>query len=182
MRLKAFTPTLLAQLEAYVAYDATEAEHLARTLQFLRTQPNPFARATAEGHMTASAVLIDDSGQQVALILHEKLGRWFQPGGHCEPEDYTLPLAALRELSEETGIPQASITLLQETPFDIDVHLIPARGDELAHWHYDVRYLFQTQAILLPESPQCQWRAITTVRADSDPSRWRFAVKLLALR
>ena len=32
---------------------------------------------------------------------------------------------------------------LEETIFDLDVHLIPARGGEPAHYHYDVRFLVQ---------------------------------------
>jgi len=41
--------------------------------------------------------------RSVLLHLHQKLGRWLPPGGHCEPNE--LPDdAALREVYEETGI------------------------------------------------------------------------------
>ena len=39
------------------------------------------------------------------LTLHRKVGRWLQLGGHCEPADTTLAGAALREATEESGLP-----------------------------------------------------------------------------
>ena len=48
---------------------------------------------------------------------------------------------ALREAREESGL---EVRSLDEAIFDLDVHLIPARGCEPAHYHYDVRFLVQT--------------------------------------
>jgi ADP-ribose pyrophosphatase YjhB (NUDIX family) len=55
-----------------------------------------------DGHVTCGAVMIDNT-RRLLLIQHKALGRWL-PGGHLEPEDNSLNLAALRELEEETGI------------------------------------------------------------------------------
>ncbi|MDZ7684252.1 MAG: hypothetical protein U5O39_03990 [Gammaproteobacteria bacterium] len=48
---------------------------------------------------------------------------------------------ALREATEESGID--TIEPVSPEIFDIDIHEIPARGDEPAHLHYDCRFLMR---------------------------------------
>jgi 8-oxo-dGTP pyrophosphatase MutT (NUDIX family) len=48
--------------------------------------------------------VVSDSGDEVLLTLHPRLGRWVQLGGHCEPEDTDIVAAAMREATEESGI------------------------------------------------------------------------------
>ena len=48
---------------------------------------------------------------------------------------------ALREAREETGIEGLTLHPTAPRPLDVDVHPIPARGDEPAHRHLDLRYL-----------------------------------------
>ena len=48
--------------------------------------------------------------------------------------------AAQRELAEECGI--ANAIPLSENLFDLDIHLIPAKGDMPEHAHYDLRFAF----------------------------------------
>ena len=43
---------------------------------------------------------------------------------------------------EESGL---SIVPIQEEILDLDVHAIPARGPDPAHYHYDVRFLLQSR-------------------------------------
>jgi 8-oxo-dGTP pyrophosphatase MutT (NUDIX family) len=101
-------------------------------------------RTAFTGHVTCSAVLVDERWR-VLHIHHNVLGIWLRPGGHLEPTDVSLTGAALRELTEETGIPEELVRLRDGTvPIDIDAHIIPAnpgRG-EPAHPHFDVSYIF----------------------------------------
>ena len=85
-------------LTPYKPFDLAEAQHLARTLEFLRATDAPFFRDTLAGHITASAILTDPAQSNLLLIWHEKLRRWLQPGGHCEQDDVSLSAAARREL------------------------------------------------------------------------------------
>ncbi len=180
--LTAYLPRFIEQITTYHPSDATEIHHQERMLAFLQTQSAPFARTTQAGHITASAVLVDENLAHVGLIWHAKLGRWFQAGGHCEPHiDSTVAEAALRELLEETLLPPDAAQLLQSSPFDLDVHLISARPDEPDHWHYDTRYLFQAPYAALPQTTVCLWKPLAEVLADSDESRARFARKIAGL-
>lgn len=94
-------------------------------------------RTTAPGHLTGSALVVDPSGPRVLLLLHAKLGRWLQPGGHADG-DHDLAAVALREASEETGIAGLEVVV---PAVDVDIHRVD-HGDELGeHLHLDVRYL-----------------------------------------
>jgi 8-oxo-dGTP pyrophosphatase MutT (NUDIX family) len=77
----------------------------------------------------------------VLLVHHRKLGRWLQPGGHAEAGETAGETVALREAREETGVADLRLHPRAPRPLDVDVHQIPARPDELAHEHLDLRYL-----------------------------------------
>jgi 8-oxo-dGTP pyrophosphatase MutT (NUDIX family) len=51
-------------------------------------------------HITASAIVVSDAGDKVALHMHKRLNMWLQPGGHIEAGE-TAAQGALREAEEE---------------------------------------------------------------------------------
>ena len=117
-----------------------------RTLDLLADGPVAMTRAHRTGHVTASALVADDTGR-VLLCLHGRLGLWMQLGGHCEPGDETLAAAASREAAEESGIPGL---ILDPVPIDIDVHEVRCGARDGApaepSVHYDVRFLLRAPA------------------------------------
>ena len=68
------------------------------------------SRGSRIGHLTASALVMDEHRTRVLLTLHPKVGRWLQLGGHVEPGDASLREAARRETIEEGGIADVTIS------------------------------------------------------------------------
>ncbi|GIE90559.1 NUDIX hydrolase [Actinoplanes regularis] len=143
--------------------DAAEVNRK-RTLGLLAEGPDAMTRAHRAGHVTASALIVDDAGR-VLLCLHGRLGLWMQLGGHCEAGDETLAAAALREATEESGIDGL---LLDPEPIDIDVHEVRCGAADgvpaTPSVHYDVRFLFRAPAgaveRISAESSELAWFAV----------------------
>jgi len=133
--------SLRARLLRHAPGDAKEAHDLAEILAFVDRHPEPFDRGIVEGHLTGSAVVVSAAGDRTLLLHHRKLGRWLQPGGHAEAGEREGEIVALREAREETGIEGLALHPAAPRPLDVDVHPIPARADEPAHRHLDLRYL-----------------------------------------
>jgi 8-oxo-dGTP pyrophosphatase MutT (NUDIX family) len=60
-----------------------------------------------------------------------------------DAEDSDVLASARREVLEEVGL--SELELASPGLFDVDVHEIPARKDQPAHEHFDVRFLFTTR-------------------------------------
>jgi 8-oxo-dGTP pyrophosphatase MutT (NUDIX family) len=153
----------------YLDRQPDEAAHLQPLLHSIDIGADVTSRKEFNGgHVTCGAVVIDHD-RQLLLIRHKTLDAWLLPGGHVEPDDSRLMLAALRELEEETGISwhgTVSPPGHDVTPVDIDLHMIPANPakDEPAHWHADFRYAFwvkePTIRLQLEEVDGYAWRSL----------------------
>jgi 8-oxo-dGTP pyrophosphatase MutT (NUDIX family) len=108
----------------------------AEVLEFVDRHADAALRSCPPGHLTGSALVVDAAGTRSLLMLHRKLGRWFQPGGHADG-DTNLAAVALREASEETGIVGLRVAV---PAIDLDVHLVTPPGED-PHLHLDLRFL-----------------------------------------
>lgn len=183
MRVEQQKQFALDFLKTYQPADEIEKTHVQQVIQFIQSQENPFHPQLPAGHITVSSILLDQSRTHILFHYHQKLDRWLQFGGHVEPElDFNTLQAAIRELMEETGLSVTAFSVFGEgDPLDVDVHMIPARGDFPAHPHHDLRYLFQ---LILPakfDEKSFRWVAIQELLAWEDPSIQRFAQKVFAL-
>jgi len=151
-------------------------------LEFLESASQVFERSHRSGHFTGSAWLVSADGERVLLTHHRKLGRWLQLGGHADG-DRDLARVALREAEEESGLRDL---VVEPRIFDLDRHLIPARGDEPAHWHYDVRYVVRATGSesfeVSEESLELAWRPVASIADDvqADESLRRMARRWLS--
>lgn len=174
-------------LDSFEPFDATEAEHARRMRELLdgSQPPGPFARDHyLPGHFTASAFVLSPDEQDLLLVLHGKLGRWLQPGGHFEPQDADPLAAARREVQEETGL--GDVRLASNGLFDVDVHVIPPRATEPRHEHFDLRFLFvasSREAKAGSDARDTRWVPVVEVaRVETDDSVLRAVKRLLRRR
>jgi 8-oxo-dGTP pyrophosphatase MutT (NUDIX family) len=131
---------LVQLLQQHVTFDEREEADRCAMLRLAHELAEPLSRDEPEAHFTASAFVVDEAGERTCLVDHVKLARLLQPGGHVEPSDISLEAAALREAHEETAL-EVELHPTAPRPFDLDIHEIPARPGEAAHFHLDVRYL-----------------------------------------
>ena len=94
-----------------------------------------------------------------------------------------LQEAIWREALEESGLPELQV---ERRIFDLDAHIIPARGDEPEHIHWDVRYVVYCRGseafVVSQESLALAWVPLHQVLDSPDPSLRRMAQRWLARR
>jgi 8-oxo-dGTP pyrophosphatase MutT (NUDIX family) len=178
---------IAALLDAHIPADAKEEADMQLIAKMLLTTANLMDQSHQAGHITASALVLDAHTGRFLLHYHKKLNRWLQFGGHIEPHETDPAQAALREAIEESGL--TDLRFLAAQPLDIDIHPIPARGDQPTHLHLDFRYGLVTEtpeAVIAAgdESAQFQWFAEHEVGNEQlalDPALRRLIKKALAL-
>ena len=174
--------TELAVARAHVEAAGPDIDEALRkqVLAFVDDHPDALHRSCLEGHLTGSAMVVDPITGRFLFLLHAKVGRWLQPGGHADG-DASLPGVALREATEETGIDGLRVAV---PAIDIDVHLFEAPG-EMSHLHLDTRYLVVAPpgavATANHESRGLRWAGIDDLDdLDLDPGTHRLAHRALA--
>ena len=158
----------IALLSDWQAPDRAQDSLRNAVLAFLDAREDACLRECVPGHITASALVLDDTGGQVLLTLHPRLGRWVQLGGHCEDSDADIVAAALREATEESGVDGLRIT---PDLAAINVHAltcslgVPTR-------HIDLQFVAQApsaaQIAISDESVDLQWWPIDALPPGTD--------------
>jgi 8-oxo-dGTP pyrophosphatase MutT (NUDIX family) len=151
---------LLDELRRYQPADAIEEGHHRSLMSHLVHAKSPLGRSRYRpGHVTAGLFIVDPRSQRLLLHHHRRLDRWLPMGGHLEGSESPAE-AALREGREESGL--RDLQLVSGDIFDVDKHVIPATEDEPEHFHFDVRYVAQTNrpeaiAVDAGESKELAW-------------------------
>ncbi|TDO35719.1 8-oxo-dGTP pyrophosphatase MutT (NUDIX family) [Kribbella sp. VKM Ac-2527] len=137
--------------------DAEQAGLRDHYVRHLAQYEDGLARSCRPEHVTASALVVDLSGSKVLLTLHRTVGRWLQLGGHCEPRDTTLAGAALREATEESGLPGL---MIDPAPLQLSRHELLVGGCK-GGYHLDVQFLVTategTEYLVSEESHDLGW-------------------------
>ena len=171
-------------LQDYCLRHPDEAAVVDQFRSLITNQPECFERGNFEpGHVTGSAWLVDGSGEHVLLTHHRKLDAWLQLGGHSEGDPDTAAVAR-REAEEESGL---AVELISRDILDIDVHEIPARKSDPAHFHFDVRFAFVSRSgrdyVVSDESHDLAWVPVERLRQfTTETSILRMAKKWTELR
>ena len=168
--------------------DRDRAETIRR---FVEAHADCFERSCRDGHVTGSAWIASPDGEQALLVRHRKLGAWLQPGGHADGDPDPAAVAC-REAAEESGLESLRLVdwwrdgSTSPQPFDVDVHRIPARGDEPEHLHLDIRFLLVADPAEPPrashESDEARWVPRGQIGAlNPEPSLLRMAERAASL-
>ncbi|MDK7741804.1 NUDIX hydrolase [Helcobacillus massiliensis] len=109
-------------------------------LQLARSGTQAHRKSSGPLHFTASAIVIDASGEHIALHLHRKVGAWLQFGGHIDDGETSFEQAARREAAEESGL--RDLQVVGDGPAMLHAH---ALNQNFAHCreHWDVQYLLR---------------------------------------
>ncbi|MDR2099051.1 MAG: NUDIX hydrolase [Rickettsiales bacterium] len=135
----------MEELKNYEPYDEEEE----RTKRFLmdfydRHAGDIFTRENPEGHMTASAWVVNPARDKTLMAYHNIYGSFAWLGGHADG-DTDLRRVAKRELMEETGLKNPRY--LTDDIFSLDMGTVKEhvrRGKIVPpHYHIDFCYLFE---------------------------------------
>ena len=168
-------------LTAWAAPNERQLALRERYVAHLEQHPDGLSRDCHPDHLTASCLVLSADRSHALLTLHAKAREWFQFGGHCESDDQTLAGAALREATEESGIPGL---ILDPTPLRLDEHLVPFCGERGGVHHLDVWFLAiappGVKAVVSDESIDVRWWPIDAL--PGAPGTWTETLTLLATR
>jgi 8-oxo-dGTP pyrophosphatase MutT (NUDIX family) len=175
----------LDALRRYQPVDETEDRHHRALMSHLVHTKAPLSRSKYRpGHVTAGLFIVDLESNRLLLHHHRRLDRWLPMGGHLESGESPAE-AALREGGEESGL--QDLQLVSEDILDVDKHVIPATEDEPEHFHFDVRYVAQTQrpdaiAMDAAESKELAWVDFDRALELMDDESSRRAIKKIRER
>lgn len=161
-------PSAVALLRDWAAPDPAQDALRHAVLAFTLARPDACRRACVPGHITASALVVSDSGAEVLLTLHPRLGRWVQLGGHCEDDDPGIVAAALREATEESGMADLRID-----PELAAIHVHPVTCSlGVPTRHLDLQFVAHAPAGAVPaiseESLDLRWWPVDGLPEDLD--------------
>ena len=132
-----------------------------------------------DGYRPNVGIIICNWKNEVFWGKRVKEHSWQFPQGGIKAGE-TPERAMFRELHEEVGLD--GLPLGAEGAFDLDVHAIPAHGDEPAHLHFDVRFLFRARSLALrvgDEVRAARWFPLASIASvETDESVMRAVRKL----
>ncbi len=177
---------LLGLLKRHKTQFIEEAGYVSRATAFVEGHADCFYRQLWPAHVTGSTWVISPDRSRVIMLHHRKHDQWFQPGGHADG-DADILRVALRETSEETGLPPSEVRLLSTDVFDVDIHTISASARGPQHDHIDIRFLVEIDdSAGLPgsdESHDVIWVTLNDVsRYNNNRSTYRMVEKTRRMR
>lgn len=159
------------QVAAYPAADEAEAAAKAALLCQWDEQGPSFLQRPAAGHITVSAMVLNQTSDKLLMVYHNIYQSLAWPGGHADGAEDLLQ-KAMEEVQEETGV----VALYPLTSAILSVDCLPVqahvkRGTLVdAHVHYNITYGFvaseqQPLRIKPDENSRVCWVPLTEWRA-----------------
>jgi 8-oxo-dGTP pyrophosphatase MutT (NUDIX family) len=171
---------LIKDIQVYIPHN--NEDNNAQQFIDLLHHPRCFYRDHFEpGHITGSAIMINQQGNQILMNHHKSLNKWLNFGGHCDGEEDVFNVA-IRETMEESGL--TAFKPMTSQIIDLDIHTIPANSKkaEPEHLHFDIRYAMQMtgdqRPIISAESTELKWMTFDEAKSVADESLRRLIQKV----
>ena len=145
---------LIAVVEHYIPVNEQEATDKTTLLRWLRSDADISIRDNLDGHLTASAWVVNPERTHVLMAYHKLYDSWAWLGGHADG-NWNLCQVAEKEAREESGI--QNLKLLLECPVSLEVLVVAGhekKGKYVpCHLHLNLTYLFEGN---MEDAVQCK--------------------------
>ena len=94
---------IIKLLGKHEPFDEQERKSLKEILDFVNEHDECFENDFKLGHITGSALVVDENLEYTLLTHHSLLNKWFQFGGHSDGHNLVSE-TAFREAEEESGL------------------------------------------------------------------------------
>lgn len=135
---------LIKQVESYIPVNEQEKTDKATILRWLQNDTDISIRENLDGHLTASAWVVNPQRTHVLMAYHRLYDSWAWLGGHADGS-WDLQAVAEKEAREESGIRQ--LRTVSEDPISLEVLVVTGhekKGKYVpCHLHLNLTYLFE---------------------------------------
>lgn len=135
---------IIQQIREFCPYNEQEAKDKEVLLGLLAGPEDIYTRENRTGHLTASAWVINESGDKALMIYHNIYHSWSWLGGHADG-DRDLLAVALREVCEESGA--VHVRPVSEEIFSLEILTVDGHEKKgvyvPSHLHLNVTYLLE---------------------------------------
>ena len=137
---------LIAQIMNYTPVNEQEETDKATFLRWLQRGEDISIRENLDGHLTASAWVVNPQRTHVLMAYHKLYDSWAWLGGHADG-NWDLQAVAENEAREESGIRQ--LRTVSEEPISLEVLVVTGhekKGKYVpCHLHLNLTYLFEAE-------------------------------------
>ena len=137
---------LIESIKAFRPWNEQEAKDQQLILSYIQSFKDIFSRNNPIAHMTASAWVVNPEKTKTLMVYHNIYQSWSWLGGHAD-DDTNLPGVALKEISEESGIPLDRLTLVSPDIYSLEVLTVDGhekKGSYVSsHLHLNITYLIE---------------------------------------
>ena len=133
---------MIEKIKNYKPKTQQEAYDQKTILEFIKRNPDVLHRTNTVGHLTSSAIVVNETMDKVLFAYHKIYDAWGWVGGHNDGDSDCLSVA-IKETKEETGL--KNVKPYSEDIFMLDVIYVEnhqKNGDYVPdHLHLNVTYL-----------------------------------------
>ena len=135
---------LISQITDYSPVNEQEETDKVTLLRWLQKDTDISIRDNTDGHLTASAWVVNPARTHVLMAYHKLYDSWAWLGGHADG-NWDLQAVAEKEAREESGI--QNLKLLTDAPVSLEVLTVTGhekKGKYVpCHLHLNLTYLFE---------------------------------------